>query len=252
MRELFENTPSENATEAARRGARPAMRRRFYVSATVSPVAEGYAVQLDDKPVRTPARRLLAAPSLALAQAIAAEWDAQARHHRSGKNAADAAGQRDHRRRRRSASPGRGGDRNISRVGPAVLSRWRSPRLGRTASASLGPDPGLGARSTRRPIQARPRRHPCRSTGCGACGSESAIPSDPWRLGALHVVTTLTGSALLALAVLRGRLSVEDAWLAAHVDEDWNMERWGRDDMALERRAFRYAEFQAAAKVLRM
>jgi len=38
---------------------------------------------------------------------------------------------------------------------------------------------------------------------------------------------------------------------AAHVDEDWNMEQWGRDELALERRAFRFAEFQAAAKVLR-
>jgi chaperone required for assembly of F1-ATPase len=78
----------------------------------------------------------------------------------------------------------------------------------------------------------------------------AAIPDDPWRLGALHVITTLTGSALLALAVLRGELSVDDAWRAAHVDEDWNMEQWGRDEFALERRAFRRAEMQAAATVL--
>ena len=78
----------------------------------------------------------------------------------------------------------------------------------------------------------------------------AAIPTDPWRLGAVHVVTTLTGSALIALALLRGRLSADAAWQAAHVDEDWNMEQWGRDEMALERRAFRFAELQAAATVL--
>ena len=55
---------------------------------------------------------------------------------------------------------------------------------------------------------------------------------------------------LLALALAHGRLSVEQAWQAAHVDEDWNMELWGRDELALQRRAFRFAEMQAAATVL--
>ena len=60
-------------------------------------------------------------------------------------------------------------------------------------------------------------------------------------------VTTLTGSALLALALLHGRLDGRAGWAAAHVDEDWNMEFWGRDELALERRAARFAEMQAAA-----
>ena len=81
--------------------------------------------------------------------------------------------------------------------------------------------------------------------------ARAAIPSDIWRLGAVHAITTLTGSALIALAVLDGRLDAEAAWKAAHVDEDWNMEFWGRDELALERRAFRFAEMQAACLVLR-
>jgi chaperone required for assembly of F1-ATPase len=79
----------------------------------------------------------------------------------------------------------------------------------------------------------------------------AAIPGDPWRLGALHSVTTLTGSALLALALAQGCITADEAWAAAHVDEDWNMEQWGRDELALERRAYRYAELQAAATVLK-
>ena len=63
-------------------------------------------------------------------------------------------------------------------------------------------------------------------------------------------MTTLTGSALIALALLRGALTVDAAWQAAHVDEDWNMEQWGEDELALQRRAFRFTEFQAAARVL--
>ena len=62
----------------------------------------------------------------------------------------------------------------------------------------------------------------------------------------------MTGSALLALALLRGRMSEEGAWAAAHVDEDWNMDFWGRDARILERRAYRFAEMQAAAAVLRL
>ncbi len=77
MRDLPENTAQVDPIAAARRGARPALRRRFYDRAATAAVAEGYAVRLDDKPVRTPARRVLAAPTPALAEAIAAEWDAQ-------------------------------------------------------------------------------------------------------------------------------------------------------------------------------
>jgi chaperone required for assembly of F1-ATPase len=78
----------------------------------------------------------------------------------------------------------------------------------------------------------------------------AAIPAEPWRLGALSVITTLTGSALLALALAQGALAAEAAWAAAHVDEDWQMSQWGRDELALARRQYREAEFQAAVTVL--
>ena len=58
-----------------------------------------------------------------------------------------------------------------------------------------------------------------------------AVPA-PFALAALHVMTTLTGSAMLALAVAAGRLDVEGAWAAAHVDEDFQAEVWGRDEEA--------------------
>ena len=70
---------------------------------------------------------------------------------------------------------------------------------------------------------------------------------DPVALAALSAMTTLTGSALLALAVARGRLSPEEAWLAAHVDENFQAERWGADQEATARREARWREFEAAA-----
>jgi chaperone required for assembly of F1-ATPase len=76
------------------------------------------------------------------------------------------------------------------------------------------------------------------------------LPQNPWALGALHSVTTLTGSALLALALAAGKLDTAAAWAAAHVDEDFNLAAWGRDEPALARRALRFGEMQAAARML--
>ncbi|MGC1467654.1 MAG: ATP12 family protein, partial [Pseudolabrys sp.] len=84
-----------------------------------------------------------------------------------------------------------------------------------------------------------------------ALPGDAKTANDIWRLGALSSITTLTGSALLALALMRGDLDADAAWDAAHVDEDWQMAQWGRDEQALERRSYRRAEFDAAVSVLK-
>ena len=81
---------------------------------------------------------------------------------------------------------------------------------------------------------------------------EALAPLDAFRLTALHVVTTLTGSALLALAVLERHLEVEAAWSAAHVDEDWQIAQWGADTEADARRAARWREMLSAARMLEL
>jgi chaperone required for assembly of F1-ATPase len=73
---------------------------------------------------------------------------------------------------------------------------------------------------------------------------------DAFSLAALHVMTQLTGSALLALAVALRRLTPEEAWKAAHVDEDWQISLWGEDADAAKRRAHRWRDFAAAARLL--
>ena len=74
--------------------------------------------------------------------------------------------------------------------------------------------------------------------------------AEPFRLASLHVMTTLTGSALLALAVDFGELDAEAAWNAAHVDEDFQAGQWGEDSEALARRAYRKREMMAASALL--
>jgi chaperone required for assembly of F1-ATPase len=250
MRELFENTPPDEPIEAGRRSTRTAPRGRFYDKATTAAVAEGYAVRLDGKPVRTPARRVLAAPTLALAEAIAAEWQAQ-------QDVIDPA------------------KMPLTRLANAIIDGVAdapvpvAEEIAKYLASDLtfyraGSPQGLVERQARHwdPILAWARQafgadftlgegvvyvaQP--EAALAAVGA--AIPEDPWRLGAVHVATTLTGSALIALAMARGALSADAAWQAAHVDEDWNMVQWGRDEMAMARREYRLAEFQAAATVL--
>ena len=74
---------------------------------------------------------------------------------------------------------------------------------------------------------------------------------NPFWLASIHVLTTLTGSALLALAAEADALSSDEIWAAAHIDEDWNIEKWGEDDEAVARRQSRYHDFSAAISLMR-
>jgi len=255
MRDIFEEIFAKDpldAMEAARRSMRPVRRGRFYDRVTVESEAPGFAVLLDGKPVRTPARRPLTAPASGLAEALAAEWNAQ-------KDVVDPA-----------AMP-------LTRLANSIIDGVAQTPLpvAEEIAQYLGSDllfyraqgpRALVERQERQwdPIVAWARdvlgARFALATGVmfveqpaqAVAAATAAIPADSWQLGAVSSITTLTGSALLALALLRGRLSVEEAWAAAHVDEDWNMEFWGRDERALERRAFRFAEMKAAAEVLRL
>jgi chaperone required for assembly of F1-ATPase len=251
MRELFEIAQAENPMEAARRGARPILRRRFYKTASAVEVPQGYAVQLDGKPVHTPARRVLMAPSAAIAQELAAEWNAQTEVIDPAKMP-------------------------LTRLANAIIDGVTDAPLPVAADVEkyLASDMLFYRAGTPDSLVERQARHwepilqwardklgakfvlsegiiHVGQSDAALSAARTAIPRDPWRLGAIHVITTLTGSALIALAVASGDLSPDAAWQAAHVDEDWNMEQWGRDEMAMQRRASRFAEYQAAAAVLR-
>ena len=250
--EIFENHPLD-PTEAARRGVRPRLRKRFFKHARADDAGEGrVAILLDGKPVLTPSRRALAAPSRPLAQAIASEWDAQtdlidpARMPltRLANSIIDGVGDR--------PDPVAA---EIERYLASDLVCYRAAApSGLVERQARHWDPILAwARETLgAPLRAAPGVVHIAQDEDALARARGAIPREPWRLGALNAATTLAGSALIALALARGRLSVEEAWQAAHVDEDWNMEQWGRDEVALERRAFRFAEFAAAATVLRL
>jgi chaperone required for assembly of F1-ATPase len=253
MRDLFEdifkNAPLD-PVQAARRAVRPHLRRRFYQRAEVEDADGEFRIVLDGRPVKTPARRTLAAPTRVLAQALAAEWEAQ-------RDVIDPAKMP----LTRLANTIIDGVTDAPSAVAAEVNRYlacdlvfyRAPGpAGLVAWQAEAWDPVLAwVRETlgARFVLAEGIAFVAQPADALAAAS-SAIPTDPWRLGAMHAITTLTGSALIAIALSRGALSVDAAWAAAHVDEDWNMKFWGRDALALERRAARFAEMQAAAIVL--
>jgi chaperone required for assembly of F1-ATPase len=228
---------------------RPNLRKRFYQSAAAG---EGppHSLLLDGRPVKTPAGATFAAPVRPLVQAIAAEWDAQGERidpatmplTRLANTIIDGV----------EPNPDPVADEIAKYLGSDLVCYRADTPEGLVRMQSRSWDPilmwareRLGARFvlTEGVVFVEQPEHAVKA-------AQKAIPYDPWRLGAAHVVTTLTGSALIALAVAAKRLSVEEAWAAAHVDEDWNMDFWGRDELAMQRRAARFAEMRAAGTVL--
>ena len=246
--DLFANQPLD-PIEAARRNMRPNLRKRFYQAATVS-VAAPYSILLDGRAVKTPAGAALAARVRGLAEAIAAEWNAQGER-------IDPAGMP---LTRLANTVLDGVAPNTEAVAREIAKYLRSDLVFYRASTPAGLvamqaqhwDPVLDW--AREKLGARFVLSEgvmfVEQPGGALEAARAAIPSEPWRLGAAHVVTTLTGSALIALTVAGERLGVDEAWVAAHVDEDWNMDFWGRDELAMQRRAARFGEMQAAGTVL--
>jgi chaperone required for assembly of F1-ATPase len=227
--------------------------KRFYRAATVDGAPPAVRVLLDGKPIRTPAKRELALPTKALAEAVAAEWEAQGDHidpaamplTRLVNSALDGVTGREAEVRAEIAKYGASDLLCYRAEGPADLLRrqaeaWDPILAWARAEFNVHLATGQGIVPVAQPPAT-------------VAAIESALADlDALALAAQHVMTTLTGSALLALAHARGRLTAEAAWAAAHVDEDWQISQWGEDAEAKARREGRWAEMQAASRLLQL
>jgi chaperone required for assembly of F1-ATPase len=253
MRELFDEVFGQSPLdphEMVRQSTRGPQRKRFYARAGVSETADGFAITLDDKTVRTPSRNQLLAPNSAIAKIMAAEWEAQKEIinpmtmpvTRLANSVIDAVVDRAEAVADdvakyfetdllfyRASHPEALVAREAKHWDPVLF--WAADTLGAHFILAEGivhvrqPDPAVAA-------------------------ARAALPSDPWSIAAFHVITAITGSALLALALLRGHLDADQVWAAAHVDDDWNIDQWGIDGEVAARRAARQVDFRAAAEVL--
>jgi len=254
MRELFDEVAGHSPfdpEEAVRRATRVPRRKRFYTSAGIAEAEGGFAVTLDGKPIRTPSGRHVVAPNREIAEAIAAEWNAQVEvinpltmpltrfANSVGEGVVDRVDAVAD-----DVAKYLGTDLLFYRAGhpEALVAKeaahwdrvvfWAANELGAHFILAEGimhitqPEPAIKA-------------------------ARAAFPNHPWSVAALHVVTTLTGSALLALALHHGVRNADEVWAAAHVDEDWNIEKWGIDEEVAARRAARLVDFTAAVTILK-
>jgi chaperone required for assembly of F1-ATPase len=254
MRELFDEAADRSAVdpmESARRSSRAVQRKRFYASAGVGETDGGFTVTLDGKPIKTPSGRTVSVPSRSLAETIAAEWNAQ------GENIEPLTMPLT----RLANSVVQGVVDQAEAVRDDVAKYFGSDLLfyraghpeGLVAREASHWDPilfwaaeTLGAHF----ILAEGVMH-VRQPEPAIAAARAGLPADPWAIAAIHMITTLTGSALLALALFHGAIDPDQAWAAAHVDEDWNAEKWGVDEEVAARRAAKLVDFRAAAGVLK-
>ena len=239
--------------EMARRDQRKSLPRRFYKEASHREENGRFVLTLDGRPARTPGRQPLAMPTRALAEALAQEWGAQVEDidpatmpiTRITYAAIDAV-----------ANEMAGVRADIVKYAGSDLLCYRAGNpQGLVDLQAKHWDPVLDW--ARQEMSARfilaegvmfvAQPEPA----IAAIQSEVESLTDPLQLAAVHVITTLTGSALLALAVRRGRLSPQEAWAAAHVDEDFQIRHWGEDGEARARRDRRWLDMQAAARIIR-
>ena len=240
----------ERAADGSQRQA--GLAKRFYEQVTTeSDGREGTALKLDGKPVRTPGKAALRLPTPALAEAIAEEWRAQGERidpltmplTRIANSAIDGVVGREQAVI----------DDIMAHAGSDLLC-YRAPGPdGLVKAQQTHWDPVLAWTKTTLGaplLLAEGVAHVVQPEASLGRLREPLLGRDAFSLAALHVMTALTGSALLALAVAQGRLTPEAAWKAAHVDEDWQISQWGEDAEAAERRKNRWRDFAAAARTL--
>jgi len=219
------------------------MARRFYKSAGVAGSGP-FTILLDDRKLRTPLKNLLAIEKRPLAKAIAREWEGQGAKidpssmpfTRLANTATDRVLGREQQIVNeivqfagsdlvcyRASQPKELVDRQEANWDPVL--QWVEDRLRARFEIVAGvihrEQPAEALEAVRLYLHSKSANELC----------------------GLHNLTTLTGSALLAIALGCERLNSEEGWAAAHVDEDWQIERWGRDEEAEERRARRRREF---------
>lgn len=227
--------------------------KRFYKVASSAKRDDGFAIVLDDRELKTPGRIAVRVPNAELGEALAAEWEAQAK-----------------------------------RIDPSTMPRTRIvttaiDRVARDNGPAIDEIVGYAGTDLVCYRADDPEElvtlqgqawDPLLEWFTGATGTHLKATSgiihvkqddealrqvalllnevDPISLTALHTLVTLSGSAVIGLAMLKGHLDAKAGYAASRVDETFQINKWGEDEEAAERAAFHKVEFDAAAEVLRL
>ncbi len=232
---------------------RPPLPKRFYKEAARVPARQGagFEIHLDGRPLRTPLKRVLLIADEAFADLVLAEWRAQTAVIDPASMPAT--------RLANSAVDTVADNRDavaaeiVAYAGSDLLCYRAASPAGLVARQTETWDPilqaveaAIGARFVRIEGVMHAAQPPAVTQSVAA--AIAGLPDLP--LAALQLITTLTGSAVLAIAYLKGVLTADAVWAAAHLDEDWEIAQWGRDEEADARRAVHERDFRAAAAAL--
>lgn len=253
IRDWFPPEDEPSPMRAAQAGMKPPLPKRFYKEAGIEERDGRYYLTLDGRTAKTPNRQDLAVPFRALAEMLAEEWASQGAEidpstmpvTRIVNSAIDGV-----------ASRQAEVVDDLVRYAGSDLTCYRADgpeRLARTQDAAWNPildwmrtthgarfNLAEGVMHVAQPAEA-----------VGAVRAAIERIDSPFALAALHVMTTLTGSVLIALAHAAETLDEDQAWAAAHVDETYQESLWGEDYEAMERRRRREADFRAASRIYR-
>ncbi|MGB8812246.1 MAG: ATP12 family protein [Paracoccaceae bacterium] len=223
--------------------------KRFWKAATAEACDGGFTVRLDGRGVKTPAKTPLVLPTLAMAQAIAAEWDAQ-----TGKV------------RPETMPCTRAANSALDKVTPqfdevaGLLAAYGASDLicyrathpeGLIARQAAAWDPLLewAATTLHAPLIATAGVvHVAQDPASLARLSARVHAFTPFQLAAVHDLIAISGSLILALAVTDGFKDAQTAWDLSRIDEVWQAEHWGTDEEASESESVRHAGLIAAGR----
>lgn len=227
--------------------------KRFWKEVTVDREGDGWALRLDGRPVRTPARAALVVPTVALANAIAQEWRAvgETIEPRSMPltGLANAAIDQIAPERQTFAE-------GLARYAEADLACYRAegPR-GLVAAQAQHWDKLLAWARRRYDVDFRTTTglvHVAQPDATVEALAHAVEALDPFHLAGLSPLVTVGGSLVAALAVVEKAIAPEEAWEAVSVDERWQLEQWGADAEAETALENRHRDFLAGARFLEL
>jgi len=223
--------------------------KRFWKTTATVPVEGGYAIELDGRPVKTPAKAALVVPTAAMAAAVAAEWDAQS-------------GEIDP----LTMPVTRGGNAAIDKVATqksevvALLAAYGDSDL--LCYRAAGPEALIAAQTAKwdpllawadatfgvRLRSAEGVMHVAQDPDGQARLTAELDKLSSFELAAAHDLIGLSGSLIIALAVMHKHVAPSDGWMISRVDEEWQFSQWGEDEDARAQEKIKFDAFMDAAR----
>jgi chaperone required for assembly of F1-ATPase len=225
--------------------------KRFYKKAATIPASGGYGITLDGRLVKTPGKHDLIVPSLVLATAVAAEWDAQQGEIRRERMPLTrlAGTTIDRNSTQREAVV-----RQVAHYAGTDLVCYRAthpPALAARQQAVWQPLIDWAVERYDAPLTVTTGVIPASQPATSLAAFTAVVAGhDDFSLTALHAATTACGSLVIALALLEGHLDAAAAFAASQLDESFEIEAWGEDKEQAERRTALAADIAATAQFI--